>query len=321
MTIIINELPKTTKTGWPWKEKPRPYSGTMPDFSTWPKISIVTPSYNQAKYLEETIRSVLLQDYPNLEYIIIDGGSTDGSVEIIRKYAPWLAYWVSEQDNGQSHAINKGFERSTGEILAWINSDDFYAPHAFKNSAKSFIESKTLWVAGITHKVNSAGDIIWFGKRHEEKQENWYIGSPYLQPGVFWSRDLWKSVERLDESLHYSFDYDLLMRFIQHQPFATWIDHHLANFRVHSQSKTSKDQLKFMKERQKVYKRYPIGTKNLLVRCYIWKMRRERKSRIYMSLKDKSYPLFKKLLYIFFTTPWFYTRANFLYWIKKGLTS
>lgn len=127
--------PPRNKTGWPWTEESPQLPETMPDGRPWPRISIVTPSYNQGRFIEETIRSVLLQGYPNLEYFIIDGGSTDESVEIIRKYEPWLTYWVSERDKGQSDAINKGFSRSTGEILAWLNSDDIYLPGAFKGAA------------------------------------------------------------------------------------------------------------------------------------------------------------------------------------------
>lgn len=107
----------------------------MPDGKPWPKISIVTPSFNQGQYIEETIRSILLQGYPNLEYIVIDGGSTDGAVDVIRKYEKWLTYWVSEPDKGQADAINKGLERCTGEIFNWINSDDILLPNvAFNNS-------------------------------------------------------------------------------------------------------------------------------------------------------------------------------------------
>src|SRR5437588_6081454 len=134
-TLAKLPSPLTDKTGWPWTIETPPLPVVRPDGSCWPRISIVTPSYNQGQFIEETIRSVLLQGYPDLEYIIIDGGSQDESVEIIKKYEPWLTYWVSEQDRGQSHAINKGFDRSTGLILGWLNSDDVLLPNALATVA------------------------------------------------------------------------------------------------------------------------------------------------------------------------------------------
>ena len=115
--------PPPGKTGWPWTVEAH-LPAARSDASPWPRISIVTPSYNQDQFIEETLRSVLLQGYPNLEYIVIDGGSTDGTVGIIRRYAPWLTHWVSEPDRGQAHAISKGLGKCSGGIFQWINSDD-----------------------------------------------------------------------------------------------------------------------------------------------------------------------------------------------------
>lgn len=308
-------LHATGKTGWPWEMVEQPLPAVMPNGTTWPKISIVTPSYNQSQFLEETIRSVLLQGYPNLEYILIDGGSTDGSLEIIQKYAPWLSYWVSEEDTGQSQAINKGFAHSTGQIMAWINSDDSYAPGALFRVAQAFITQETLWVAGFTHRIDASGNILNPGKLFQESLEDWFVGSPYLQPGIFWHRRLWEKSGTLDEILNFSFDYDLLMRFIQHQPFAYRVNDHIANFRIHPSSKTSKDQLKFIQERNEIYRRYPLNNFSLGKKFYVWKKRRERKSKIFMRLKDEL-SLYKIILNVLWNTPWYFTRVRFLYWIK-----
>src|SRR5262249_19241824 len=127
-----------------------------------------TPSFNQGQFLEETIRSVLLQGYPNLEYLIIDGGSTDRSVEIIKKYEPWLAYWVSEPDRGQSHAINKGFKRATGEILAWLNSDDIYLPCTLIKVCRVFLKQKAdLVTGGIVRNSTASGQDVVIGRAAE----------------------------------------------------------------------------------------------------------------------------------------------------------
>ena len=130
--------PSSDKIGWPWNEDSIDISISTLSWESCPRISIITPSYNQAQFLEETIRSVLLQGYPDLEYIVMDGGSSDNSAEVIQKYEPWLAYWESEQDRGQCHAINKGWNRITGEITGWLNSDDIYRPGALRYVMEAF---------------------------------------------------------------------------------------------------------------------------------------------------------------------------------------
>src|SRR5215212_7304742 len=122
-TLADLPAPPAGRAGWPWTEESPRLPDLRPDGEAWPSISIVTPSYNQGGFIEETIRSILLQGYPNLEYFIIDGGSTDASVDIIRKYEPWLSGWISEKDEGQTDAITKGLQRCTGQVFQWINSD------------------------------------------------------------------------------------------------------------------------------------------------------------------------------------------------------
>ena len=311
--------PPEGKHGWPWDQFPTDNPATLPDGTPWPKISIVTPSYNQADFIEETIRSVLLQGYPNLEYIIIDGGSSDASVAIIQKYAPWLHFWISEPDNGQTQAINKGFSHSTGQIMAWLNSDDFYAPNALFEVAKTFHQNQTLWVAGITNRIDTQGNLIRAGKkRWEQTHELWYVGSLFPQPGVFWQRELWnRTGAALDESLQYTFDYDFWMRITQHQVFPTWLNEHVANFRLHQSSKSSMDQLKFMPERNIVYKRYPPKQFPLKTRFTIWKRRQERKTQIYMDLLPGTIPNWKRIWLIFTATPWKFFQKGFLQSLKS----
>ncbi len=180
-----------------------------------PKISIVTPSFNQGQFLEETIRSVLQQEYQNLEYIIIDGGSTDDSLAIIEKYAPQLTYWESEKDQGQSHAINKGWRKSTGDLLAWLNSDDVLMPGALMEVADIWQQESHLgFVSGITARINADGEPVGkpFGEKFDMTQSLISSRNPIAQASTFISRAALEHVGMLDESLHMSMDWDLWLR-------------------------------------------------------------------------------------------------------------
>jgi glycosyltransferase involved in cell wall biosynthesis len=202
-------------------------------------VSIVTPSFNQASFLEETIRSVLEQDHPEIEYFIIDGGSTDGSVEIIQRYAHRLAGWVSEPDRGQTDAINKGFERARGEILAWLNSDDIYQPGAVRE-AVAFLQSNPQigMVYGDANYIDQDGRTLGHfpaAQTDYRRLRQGYVHIP--QQSSFFRASLWEQVGPLDPSFYFAMDYDLWVRLariseLRYEP-KLW-----ANFRLHSQGKT-----------------------------------------------------------------------------------
>lgn len=243
------------------------------------KISIVTPSFNQALYLEETIQSVLSQDYPALEYIIIDGGSTDGSVEIIKKYESRLAYWVSEPDEGQASAINKGFKKATGQVLAWINSDDKYTPGAIKKVMKLFNSNDQLeLVYGDYFCLADDERIIAKPKIAFDLNIALYVYLMIPQPSSFWTKSLYENVGGLNEKFHFAFDYDYFLRvgrFLKNN--AGSIRHeqdYFSYFRLHSQSKTARHQAEFKKERQKIREQFNYwGRPRILkasLKTYYW---------------------------------------------------
>ncbi len=206
---------------------------------TRPLVSIVTPSLNQAQFLEQTILSVLGQDYPHIEYLIVDGGSTDGSVEIIQRYAPRLAWWVSEADRGQTDAINKGFSHTQGEILAWLNSDDTYQPEAV-SQAVDYLQShpEAGMVYGDANLIDASGDIIGkFPARQTDYRRlcRGYVHIP--QQASFFRASLWKQVGPLDPSFYFAMDYDLWIRLARISELHYRPDL-LANFRLHGSGKS-----------------------------------------------------------------------------------
>jgi glycosyltransferase involved in cell wall biosynthesis len=221
-----------------------------------PLVSIVTPSFNQARFLESTIRSVLEQDYPHLEYIIVDGGSTDRSVEIIRRYVGRLAWWVSEKDQGQTDAINKGFAHATGDILAWLNSDDTYQPHAIAEAVE-FLQShpEVGLVYGDANFIDEDGRTIGrFAAAQTDlrRLRQGYVHIP--QQAAFWRSSLWKKVGPLDPSFYFAMDYDLWVRIAALAPLR-YTPQMWANFRLHTQGKTMAADDRCWPEMMRVYYR------------------------------------------------------------------
>ncbi len=208
------------------------------DTMSFPKVSIVTPSFNQAQFLEKTISSVIGQDYPNIEYIVIDGGSTDGSQEIIKKYEDRITYWVSEKDNGQSDAINKGLKKCTGEIVAWINSDDLYVEGAVSRAVKFFEEHPdTDLIHGDIDFIDKDGQFLFNIKTRDFTLPELLETNRIAQPTTFWKSKIFDDVGYLDEARHYIMDYDFWIRVaMKHR--IRHIDTTIARFRLHNESKT-----------------------------------------------------------------------------------
>ncbi len=293
--VTFEELPPPPegRTGWPWTEAPRPLPPLPAGVSTWPRISIVTPSYNQADFLEETIRSVLLQGYPDLEYVVIDGGSTDGSRQIIETYSPWLSHWVCEPDRGQYQAINKGFNETSGKIMAWINSDDKYAPAAFPILGQVFSRFPGVeWVSSL-RRINwdarggelrcrplpgFSRDAFWFGE--------YGVGvfrSPWIQQeSTFWRRSLWRRAgKRVDDELQMAGDFDLWTRFYRHADLYG-IEARLGGFRIHPGQKTERGMPLYLAEARRVFAEQggrPHGLMKAIARKLISRMPRPARSR------------------------------------------
>lgn len=233
-------LPLNGESGWPWTDECPAFPPVMPSGKKWPKISIVTPSFNQGQYIEETIRSVLLQNYPNLEYVVIDGGSSDDSVRIIKKYEPWLTYWVSEKDSGQSHAINKGFEKCSGDLLNWLCSDDILLQGALKTITCQMDLENPCWLIGGAYRFDERTkksykkELIEF---FNIKNLLLWTSQSIPQSSVFWNKKMHDKYV-LDETLCYTMDVDLWFRYYKiAQP--SLCNSYLSQYRHHSSGKTT----------------------------------------------------------------------------------
>ena len=235
-----------------------------------PLVSIITPSFNQAAYIEETIKSVLEQNYPRIEYIIIDGGSTDSSLEIIKNYEKELAFWISEKDKGQTEAINKGFSRASGDLLAWLNSDDTYEPRAIGEAVRFLMENPDVgMVYADCNFINEKSEVV--GKFNAAQTDLKRLRQGYVhipQQTMFFRAELWKQVGPLDDSFYFAMDYDLWTRIaaqteIRYLAGRTW-----ANFRMHTSGKSIAADDRCWPEMLRVHYRDGGGFFSLIVAKY-----------------------------------------------------
>jgi glycosyltransferase involved in cell wall biosynthesis len=224
--------------------------------SDLPRITIITTSYNQGPYLEQAIRSVLDQGYPNLEYFVVDGGSTDNSVEIIRKYERHITRWVSEKDRGQPDALNKGFSWATGDILGFINSDDWLEPGALDFVAKQFMDGSE-WVVGWVRFIEPDGQDFPQVWQAYERVQDWFVTNPIPQQGTFFAGRLWKEFGGFRENLHLVFDYEFWLRLrFKAKVKPKTVRRCLGTYRLHASSKTVSLAPKYHAENEQVREEY-----------------------------------------------------------------
>jgi glycosyltransferase involved in cell wall biosynthesis len=247
--------PLLGRSGWPWTESSPNVPPYAPDGKPWPRVTVITPSFNQGQYIEETIRSVLLQGYPNLEYFVIDGGSSDCTVSIIRKYEPWLTYWESKPDKGQVDALNKGLAIATGEIFNWINSDDYLLPGALHNVAAAFGNADA--VAAVCE--NFGDGLQPYAVCSQQLSSHELIAGDsdviFHQPALWFKCRYIGDSGGIDKALHNLFDWDLAIRYLDKHPRVHYLDTPIARFRLHPNSKTCSKQPDFHSERLRVLRK------------------------------------------------------------------
>jgi glycosyltransferase involved in cell wall biosynthesis len=247
---------------------------TMSVDSTWPRITVITPSYNQGEFIEETIKSILNQNYPNLEYFIVDGGSTDNTLEIIRRYEDRIDWWVSEPDRGQSHAINKGLGQATGEIINWINSDDVLFPGALSRIAAGYRQhaGEAALISGALARISQEGRILQISSPPSPRAISFKnLVMPLGQPSSFFTQKAIESVGYLREDLHAIMDVNLYYRIFKAGGKFIKVPGPIGAIRHHGQTKTFSQQELWTNERPKF--RNEIGFVPLLHKIDLVKMR------------------------------------------------
>ncbi len=259
-TGLLRELPPPPpeKTGWPWTvETPPAIYNMRPNGQPYPKISVITPSYNQGQFIEETIRSVLLQNYPNLEFIVIDGGSDDQTKEILEKYSSWLSFWQSERDRGQGHAINLCFSLANGDYYGWINSDDFYLPSCFYKVSNAFLLSNKDFVYGDALEMNQITGAINYWQGYFILDRHLTIGGIIASHSAFWKATIHAPIW---EKINCAIDYELWLRMISGKS-KHHLKHPLGVCRIQENSKSYSDlyKEKWTEDYKKIFHAYKIS--------------------------------------------------------------
>jgi glycosyltransferase involved in cell wall biosynthesis len=254
----LRELPPAPagRTGWPWDAESPPPPPLMPDGRAWPTLTVVTPSYNQGRFIEETIRSVLLQGYPALEYVIIDGGSRDQTIDVVRRYARFIDHWVSEKDSGQADALNKGFRRAGGNWVGWQNSDDYYARDAFAAAARAAAEhSEASVIYGSVELCDGGSRITGSYPTGPFDLQKMFPWANMFNQSMFFHGRVFDAGIFLDENLKHYVDHDFFWRLILADFKFHYVPELSAVFRIHDEAKGATQQEIAAAELHALYRR------------------------------------------------------------------